>query len=460
MASVIRGKRAVPDRIWEGEPDLHVEADELRLKHSARPVSIDDFYAYMPMHAYIYVPSGEMWPAASVNGCIPRARIPSQDKPKTISASAWLDQNRSIQQMTWAPGEPLIIVDQLVSHGGWFEQKGTRCFNLYKPPRVELGKATLAEPWLDHLRRVYPDDIDHITSWLAHRVQRPQDKINHAVVLGGKMGIGKDTILEPVKSAVGSWNFREVNPRQFLGRFNGFVKSVILRVNEARDLGEVNRYQFYDHLKAYTAAPPDVLLCDEKHLREHSVFNCCGVIITTNHKTDGIYLPEDDRRHYVAWSDLAKEDFGETYWNQLYHWYNRGGIEHVAAYLTSLDISAFDPKAPPPKTKAFWEIVGASRAPENAELADILDLLGNPDIVTLSKIAGHASASYSEWLLDRRNSRRIPHRLEECGYVAVRNEHTKDGLWKINGKRQVIYGKDSLTDHARTAAAQRATGAR
>jgi len=33
------------------------------------------------------------------------------------------------------------------------------------------------------------------------------------------------------------------------------------------------------------------------------------VIITTNHKTDGIYLPADDRRHMVAWSNLTKDDF-------------------------------------------------------------------------------------------------------------------------------------------------------
>jgi hypothetical protein len=44
-----------------------------------------------------------------------------------------------------------------------------------------------------------------------------------------------------------------------LGRLNSFLKSIILRVNEARDLDDENRYQFYDHLKAYTAAPPDVL---------------------------------------------------------------------------------------------------------------------------------------------------------------------------------------------------------
>ena len=82
-----------------------------------------------------------------------------------------------------------------------------------------------------------------------------------------------------------------------LGRFNGFLKSVVLRISEARDLGEFDRFKFYEHLKAYTASPPDVLRCDEKHLREHYVFNCCGVVITTNHKAGGIFLPADDRRH-------------------------------------------------------------------------------------------------------------------------------------------------------------------
>jgi hypothetical protein len=31
-----------------------------------------------------------------------------------------------------------------------------------------------------------------------------------------------------------------VSPQQILGRFNGFVKSVILRVSEARDLGDID----------------------------------------------------------------------------------------------------------------------------------------------------------------------------------------------------------------------------
>jgi hypothetical protein len=178
---------------------------------------------------------------------------------------------------------------------------------------------------------VLGDDAEHIVKWLAHRRQHPRAKINHALVLGGSQGIGKDTLLEPAKYAVGPWNFSEVSPQRLLGRFNGFAKSVILRVSEARDLGETNRFRFYDHMKTYTAAPPNVLRVDEKNLREHYVLNCCGIIITTNHKTDGIYLPSDDRRHFVTWSNLTKDDFDEDYWKKLWKWYAQEGIYHVAA---------------------------------------------------------------------------------------------------------------------------------
>ena len=41
-------------------------------------VSIHDFYAYMPMHEYIFVGTGELWPASSVN-----ARIPWRHRSRT-----------------------------------------------------------------------------------------------------------------------------------------------------------------------------------------------------------------------------------------------------------------------------------------------------------------------------------------------------------------------------------------
>jgi Family of unknown function (DUF5906) len=426
-------------------------------------VTLADLHAYMPLHSYIYAPSREMWPTRSVDARIPPVPILDADgnpeldangKAKKIRASTWLDQHKSVEQMTWAPGHPMLVRDRLISDGGWIERRKVTTFNLYRPPSIERDDATKAAPWIDHVHKIFGDDAEHIIRWLAHRVQRPHEKINHALVLGGPQGIGKDTLLEPVRYAIGPWNLCEVSPTQMMGRFNGFLKSVILRVSEARDLGDVDRYQFYDHLKAYTAAPPDVLRVDEKHLREHSVLNVCGIVITTNHKTDGIYLPADDRRHFVAWSNLKKEDFTVGYWNTLWGWYVTGGHRHVAAYLAELNLSAFDPKAPPPKTPAFWDIVDANRAPEDAELADTLDQLGNPNATTVAILSAHASGSFDMWIRERKNRRAIPHRLEGAGYLPFRNEDAKDGLWKIHGYRQVIYVKSALTPAARLTAAR------
>ena len=436
-------------------------------------IILEDFVAYREQHNYIFLPARAPWPAASVDAELSPVALLDKNgkpvidkktgKPVVIPAHRWLDEYRPVHQMTWAPGLPLMIRDKIVAEAGWIDKPDAICLNLYRPPTLKHGDARKARPWLDHVHKVYPDDADHIVNWLAHRVQRPADKINHALFLGGAQGIGKDTLLEPVKRAIGPWNFGEVSPVELLGRFNGFRKSVILRVSEARDLGESNKFAAYDHMKTVCAAPLDTLRVDEKNLREHYVLNCCGVIITSNYKTDGIYLPPDDRRTYVGWSEMTKEDFTDAYWKKLWGWYGSGGIEHVAAYLAKLDISSFDAKAPPPKTPAFWAIVDANRAPEEGELEDILDQLGKkpnsdkierPDAVTLDDITNHAGHDLVQWLDDRKNRRVIPHRLERVGYVPVRNETSKQGLWVIDGTRQVVYAKSTLPRRGQLQAAE------
>ncbi len=426
--------------------------------------TLDDFVAYMPAHNYIYKPTCEHWPAGSV--CARLGPMPlfengapvldKDGKQAWVSASAWLDINQPVEQTTWAPGEPQIIHDRLISVGGWFDRPNAACFNQYRPPTIKLGDPNKAGPWIEHAHKVYSNDADHIIKWLAQRRQHPEVKINHSLFLGGDFGIGKDSLLEPVKRAVGPWNFREVKPKDLSENFTPFVKAVILRISEAHDLGDVSRYSFYDTTKDYIAAPPDVLTCNEKHLRHYYVPNIMGVILTSNHKEDGIFLPANDRRHYVAWSDLTKEDFPEGYWNRLWGWYYDGGFEHVAAYLDTLDISDFDPKAPPPKTPAFFAIVQANCAPEESELADVIEGMGNPAAFTLQDVVREAfnCVGLYDWLTDRKNRRAIPHRMKSCDYVSIRNGNAKDGLWKVLGKRQVIYGRKELTLAAQLEAAQ------
>ena len=177
------------------------------------------------------------------------------------------------------------------------------------------------------------------------------------------------------------------------------------------------------------------------------MFNVTGVIITPYYKTDGLYLPPNDRCHDVAWSDLTVKNFYEGYWNKIWAWYYNGGDRHVAVSLAARDISLFNPKAPPPKTEAFWAIAISSRIPEEGELAHVLDQLGNPEAVTLEQITDAADlhTAFHDWIIDRKNRRAIPHRLEKCGYVPVRNSTRDDGLWGICGRRQVVCAKSHLT---------------
>jgi len=99
-------------------------------------VSLDDFYAYMPMHNFIYVPTRTTWPAASVNARIRPIAITGEDgKRLMLPPSAWLDRKRPIEQMIWAPGLPVTVRNKLLlATADGFEREGVTCFNLYHPP--------------------------------------------------------------------------------------------------------------------------------------------------------------------------------------------------------------------------------------------------------------------------------------------------------------------------------------
>jgi len=105
-------------------------------------------------------------------------------------------------------------------------------------------------------------------------------------------------------------------------------------------------------------------------------------------------------------------------------------------------------------------MVDAGRAPEDAELADLVDVMSKdgkpPAAITIGDLlAVCVEESFRDWLKDRRNSRQIPHRMEAAGYVAVRNDADKhDGQWRVGGKRQVIYARRELSLRDRHAAAE------
>jgi hypothetical protein len=313
-----------------------------------------------------------------------------------------------------------------------------------------IGKATKAQRWLDHVYGVYPADGDRIVTYFACTAQHPGLKINHALLMGGAPGIGKDSILSPLRVAVGGWNFAEVRPPDLFSNFNKWQRAVVLRINEMHDLGDENMFSLYERLKPVTAAPPETLRVNEKNLGEYHIPNAVKVIMTTNYLQNGIYLPADDRRHDVMWSPLkAEERADDAYFDAFHMWLLAEGNGHVAAYLREFSLAAFNPAAPPVKTEAFWSIVNANRSPTDSSVGDII--LGmtakaggvSPVILTVQEIKEYAVDNRMndvyEWLSDMKHRRHIPAALERAGYVEVPNVDATDRRWFMQGRKQSVY---------------------
>ena len=461
-------------------------------------VTLADFYAFMPKHQYIFAPTGDLWPAASINARLPAVPLLKKDgtavlddegNPKSIKPATWLDRNRPVEQMSWAPGEPEAIHGKLATKGGWIERDGVTTFNLYQPPIRQPGNPAGAARWLALGRRIYPNSFDRIATFCAHRAQKPEEKINHATVMTGSPGIGKDTLLEPLKYAVGPWNFKEASPHNIVDKNNDYMCSTVLRVSEMRDLGEINRFAFYEKMKTIIATPPDMTRINTKYVPEYYIPNLTAVIDTSNYPSDGLYLPPDDRRHDVHGTEITKEDFEKEdpeFWPKLWAWYAAGGIWDVVAYLSDPKLLiGFDPKKPPEKTAAFWRMADSGVAAEVPELRDALELIGKkdtcgkpvadsngnpapPDAVTLAMVlealerpgdevqyfTGKSTEGLHAWLKDPKNWPAIKHRFDSCGYVPVRNPGTNDGFWVLSRKRVVVYARTELGPAGRLKAAE------
>src|SRR5262249_36752755 len=131
------------DDDFEEMPEPPTDADARQAKHGPKH-TLAEFRAYAPARLCIYMPCKELWPNASVD-----ARLPSQPmldetgtpvrngkgKVVMIPASKWLEQNQSVEQMTWAPGLPELIEGRLVVDGGWIDHPKATCLNIYRPPR-------------------------------------------------------------------------------------------------------------------------------------------------------------------------------------------------------------------------------------------------------------------------------------------------------------------------------------
>lgn len=403
----------------------------------AGEVPVGNFVFYGPGNNFIYRPTASYWVAGAVDAAV----SPVNEGGRIIKASDWLKTNQLVTSMT---SDPAYDEDYLKGldccNGEMIKQAGAAVFNTYRKPTIELGDARLAQPFLEHVNKVFnkPGDAQQFLSYMAHRVQKPWEKPRFALLIAGGQGVGKDTAIEFCCPAIGSWNVANIDPAAFEASFNEYVACTLVRISEAANLHEMSKWAFNERTKVLIAGLPDVMVVNPKYGQKFTVRMYCGVIITTNHLTSGIYIPPDDRRYDVIEAATMEEmNIDQNYFSDLWEWFHSGGANHVAAYLHSHSLEGFNPANGQRKTEAHKTVV-ASGMVGDEWLDDVLSWMDYPDLVRADWVVEKASETGEPAPAIRK---KVGNAMVRSGYDVLRCSGTKDGRWKLDGKNVTVYSK-------------------
>jgi len=403
-------------------------------------VPVTNFVYYAPGNNFIYRPTTAFWIAEAVNSVV----SPINEGGKLIKPSDWLKLNAAVTSMTSDPNlEEEVVKGFDCKDGVLIERVGASVYNTYQRPSIELGDARLAFPFVNHVRKVFckEGDADQFLDYMAHRVQKPGEKPRFALLIAGDQGVGKDTAVEFCCSAIGAWNVASVDPAALDSGFNEYAASVLVRVSEAANLHDMNKWAFNERMKVLIAGTPDHIQINPKYGQKYSVRMHCGVIITTNHLSTGIYIPSDDRRYDVI-ECATKMEMGLTndaesreYFGELWDWFYEGGASHVAALLNERNISRFSASNGQRKTEAHGNVVSSNMNSDHW-LLDALDELDSPKVVRSDAII---STVTKEGMAVKEIAVKLLPAMLRAGYQPFRNHARKDGRWKLGTKLVTVY---------------------
>lgn len=433
------------------DAELLAMADELPPTFVRRARTLEDFRYDEQQEKYWDTTTGILLGAKSVDGAVPRRLWPTREKANGELAPTppsqvinGVDTGLTVEGSTWWPGEPRFMHDRVVTERGVMRVKGAVTYNSYVGPRrPESTASEEPTPWLEHVRSLYPDPLehDHFFDFCAHALQRPYEKVNHGLVLTGLQGVGKDTALLPVRAGVGEWNVAEVAPDAVVSAYNGHVKSVLLVVNEVRPHDEDYRAaNFYQLLKPLLATPPAMLPMTLKYANTIYVRNLCHVVLTTNDPLT-MYIPDTDRRLFVLSSPQPANGAGRDHFDTLHRWLSGSGTDSVINWLLARDISGFDVAAPPPMTAGKRAIIDSAAQVRRSVADDVVDdymasLPSAPVVIFHRDLTDFvANGLFDDGLsaMSQLNAKNFHFKMAERGYDLLRNPDAREwrnGAWR------------------------------
>jgi hypothetical protein len=347
---------------------------------------------------------------------------------RRVEASVCYDENRQdlggriLQGVTYAPGESVLC-----------SREGAVFGNRWRNARPALtGLAGDVTRWMDHVELLVPNaqEREHILNVMACKLQRPDVKINHAVLHGGTQGCGKDSMWAPMIWGIGGptqSNVKTIKDNVASTQWGYHLESEMIVIQELRQTDAQDRRALENHLKPIIAAPPEYLMVNRKGLHPYEALNRVFLLAFTN-EPGAIAIDSNDRRWFVVWSNAPRmtAEQGESFWE----WYkHRGGLGAVASWLQARDISKFSPGATPFKTDAKETLIERSMSSAEAFLVDEVKgrhadfatgVIGAPFYKLLDRLQGRAPQGVKLYL------GALYHALSEANWADVGLLHSAE----------------------------------
>jgi hypothetical protein len=240
--------------------------------------------------------------------------------------------------MIYLPGRARVVT--------W---KDAQVINLWKEQVTIIPEEGDCTPWLKHVAWLVPNkkDREHMLDWLAFMVQHQDQKINHALLIGGPQRIGKDTLLDPIKRYLGNYNVNEPSAEELKEQFTDYLHHTKLVVfQECQNFDKLN---VENKLKPMLAAPPDTLRVRLFGAGFYKTPNLVQCVFMSNHR-NALKISKGDGRYFTIWCDVQPKP--TKYYVDLYAFLEKEqGHEIVMQWLLDRDVTGFNPAMLPPSNE-------------------------------------------------------------------------------------------------------------
>jgi hypothetical protein len=213
-------------------------------------------------------------------------------------------------------------------------------YNLWKGFAIEPNKTGSCKRFIDHLRRNVCQSNDaylyYVLGWMAHIIQKPQEKPGVALVLRGLKGVGK-SIIGVVLGVLLGRHYTMIDKReQLTGRFNAYMENALLvMAEEVFWSGDPAAESVLKSNITSETTRIERKGIDSFHIRNYTRFIICS-------NADWVVPATPDERRFAVFDvgDGNKQD--TEFFGEMLAELKDGGYGRLLHMLQTMDLSDFD----------------------------------------------------------------------------------------------------------------------